>query len=175
MAEVHVSLVKYDDFAGLDAGAHLPGALGVGVLGGVHDGKARQKTLQIQPQMTFGGRLAPSMLGPVHARGDQRNGGRIHQVDRPLEPADKSLAGFAADKARGQITQMLEDRPEQFLGHLRRPYFVGMREVVAAGRSGPSETGQRPRMQLQRIADVIETDAVGQLRIAQGNHVTPRT
>jgi len=46
MFEVHVSLVKNDDFTGLDPGTHFPRAPGVVVPGGVHNGKAGQKTLQ---------------------------------------------------------------------------------------------------------------------------------
>jgi hypothetical protein len=50
MAEIDICLVKYDDFTGLDSGAHFPRPFGVVVPGGVHDGKAGQKTLQVQPQ-----------------------------------------------------------------------------------------------------------------------------
>src|SRR6266404_1871689 len=100
MVEVNVSLVKYDDFACLDPSAHLSGPLGVVVLGGVDNGKARQKTLQIQTQMTLGRGFAPTMLGPIHARSDQRNGGRVHQANLAFEPTGKSFAGFAADKPR---------------------------------------------------------------------------
>jgi hypothetical protein len=70
MGKVDVSLVKDDDFARLDARAEFTSALGIVVLGGIHDREAGKKTLQIQPQVAFGGGLAPAMLGPVHARGD---------------------------------------------------------------------------------------------------------
>jgi hypothetical protein len=41
--EHHARLVKEDDFTGLQPGADLVGALGVGVAGGVEDRKAQQK------------------------------------------------------------------------------------------------------------------------------------
>ena len=98
MAEVDVSLVKYDDFTLLDPGAQLPGPLGVRVPRRVDDRKTGQKTLQVQPQMTLGGGLPSPMLGPVHTRGDQLDGGRVHHVDLPLELPHKALAGFPLTK-----------------------------------------------------------------------------
>jgi len=174
MGEVHVSLVKYDDFTGLDAGAQFPGALGVVVPGGVHEGKARQKTLQVQPQMTLGRRLAPPVFGPIHTRGDQGNGGRIHQMNRAPELAGETFAGFATDKAWGALAQVIQDRPKELFGHLGRADLVGMRERVAIGRGGAADTRKRPRVQTQRVAHVIETDAVRELGVHQGQHVTPR-
>ena len=175
MAEVDVSLVEYDDFPGLDSGAHCAGALGIGVPGGVHDGKARQEALQIQAQVTFGRRLAPPMSGPIQAGRDQRNRGRIDQVNRTLKLAGKSLARFAADKARRQIAQVLEDRPEELLRHLGRAYFVGVREIVARGRRGSPDARQRSRMQSERITDVVESNAMDELRVEQRDGMAPRT
>src|SRR5262245_5496231 len=100
MGKVDVSLVKYDDFPRLDPCAKLAGTFGIVVLGGVDKGKAREKTLQVQPQVAFGGCLATTMLGPVHARGDQLNGRRVHQMDRSLELPDKSLPGATTDELR---------------------------------------------------------------------------
>ena len=165
MGEVNVSLVKYDDFTRLDPRAHLPRPLGIVVPGGVDNGKARQKTLQVQTQMAFGGGFPPPMLGPIHARGNQLDGGRVHQMNRPLEPPDKSFPRFATDEARREIAQVFEHRPEELLRHRRRADFVGVGQIVAAGRSGSPQAGQRTRMQAQGITHVIEPDAVSQLRI----------
>src|SRR5450631_3679025 len=115
MAEVHISLVKYDDFTGLDSGTHFPRTLGIVVPGSVHNGKAGQETLQIQPQMTLGRRLAPPMFGPVHAGSNQRDGGRVHQMNHALELTGKSLPVRATDEARGQLAQVFKDGPEKFL------------------------------------------------------------
>jgi hypothetical protein len=37
--------------------------------GGVHEGKARQEGLQVEPHVTLGGRFAPAVLGPIHTPG----------------------------------------------------------------------------------------------------------
>ncbi len=42
--------------------------------------------------------------GPVHARSDQLDRGRIGNVNRALEPPEKFLARFAADKLRREIS-----------------------------------------------------------------------
>jgi len=75
-------------------------ALGLVVLGRIDKGKAREKTSQVQPQVALGGGMAAAMPGPVHARGDQLHGGRVHQVNGALELAGKSVSGSAADQAR---------------------------------------------------------------------------
>ena len=90
-----------------------------------------------------------------------------------LEPADKSLPGFAAYEVRRQIPQMRKHRPEQLLCHDGGPFFVCVREVVARGRSGPTDAGERPGVQLQRIADIVEANTMRELGVAQGNDVTP--
>src|SRR6185437_6947811 len=113
MSEVDVSLVEYDDFARLDPGAQLPGAFGVVMPGGVHDGETRQETLQVQAQMALGGVLAPTMSRPIHAGSDQREGGRVHEVNGPFEFSGKAVAGFAADKTRREFSQVLEHGPEE--------------------------------------------------------------
>ena len=70
---------------------------------------------------------------------------------------------------------MFQDGPEELLGHLRRAHFVGVGKVVAIGRRGPAQAGERPGMQTQRIAHIVETDAMGELGVDQGDHMTPGT
>ena len=173
MVEVHVSLVKYDDFARFDPGAQFPGALGVGVPRRVDDRKARQKTLQVQPQVALGRRFAPPVLGPIHTRGNQLDGRRVHQVNGPLESARKTLGGFATDKLRREIAQMFIHRPEQLFGHRRVAHLVGVREIVARGRGRASNRRQRPGVKLQRIADIVEPNAMGHLRVAEADDMAP--
>ena len=50
--------------------AQFAGAFGVVLPSRVNNGKARQETLQVQPQMAFGHRLAPPVLGPVQTGSD---------------------------------------------------------------------------------------------------------
>jgi len=97
-------------------------------------------------------------------------------VDRlALELAGQSLPASAADEIRGQQTQVLKDRPEEFLRHLCRAHFVRMRKRVAGGRGSATDAGERPGLQAQGIAHVVKTNAVGELRVDQRHHMTPRT
>jgi len=89
MGKVHVGLVKHDDFALLNVRADLAGALAVAFLGGVDDGELRQETLQVQPQMTFGGGFAAPVPRPVHAVGHQLDRGGIDDVDGAPEATGK--------------------------------------------------------------------------------------
>jgi len=173
MIEVYVSLIKYDDFALFDSGAQFPRALGVGLSRRVDDRKTRQKTLQVQPQMSLGRRLAPPVLGPVQARDDQLDGRRIHQMNGPPEPPRKLPAGFAADEPRRQVSQMLIHRPEQLLGHDGVAHPVGMGKVVARGRSRAPQGRQRSGVELEGVTDIVESDAMAHLRVAEGDDMTP--
>ena len=92
-----------------------------------------------------------------------------------LEFAGEALACLAADKTRGQIAQVFEDRPEKLLCHFRAPHLITIRKIVARGRRGATDAGQRSAMQPQGITYVIETDRMGELRVEQRDHMTPRT
>src|ERR1035441_8800260 len=50
----------------------LPRPFVVMLAGGVDNDKVGQQTLQVEPHMRFGGRLAPPVLGPVHANEPER-------------------------------------------------------------------------------------------------------
>src|SRR5206468_456740 len=67
-----------------------------------------------------------------------------------------------------------EHLPKEVLGHLRGPFPIGVGKPVAARGARTTNTRQRSRVQWQRIAPVIETDAMGPLRIGQADHLAPR-
>ena len=69
---------------------------------------------------------------------------------------------------------MLEHRPEQRLGHFRVALPVGVRERILTRRGRPANRRQRPRVQPQGIAHVIETQGVRELGVDQTDHMTPR-
>ncbi len=124
--------------------------------------------------MAFGGGFAPAMPCPIHARGDQRDGRRVDQMNRSLELADKSLPGLSADKPWREIAQMFQHRPEEFLGHLGGPDSVRVGQIVAARWRRSSQAGQGAGMQAQRVTYIVEPDTVSQLCIQQGNDMAPR-
>lgn len=97
----------------------------------------------------------------------------VHHVNRHLE-RKRRTPGPARHKARRLLPQVLLHPPEQLLGHLRRPLPVGIGKPIATGCTRPAHTRQRSGVQLQRIAQVIKTDAMSQLCLEQTDHVTPR-
>ena len=174
MGEVQIRLVEDDDLPGADAGAEFAGAFGVVVPRGVDDGEAGQKAVQVEPQMALGRRLAPAMFGPVHAGGDQLNGGRVdHMDDAPEAPGD-ALAPVAASKAGLEGLQMAEHRPEELLRQAGVALLVGVGEIIAARRRGPAQRHQQPLCSRKRVADVVEADGVGKLRVDQADQMAPR-
>ncbi len=123
--------------------------------------------------MGFGRRLAPSVLGPVHAIGHQLQDGRVHDMDGYLEAEGRSPAP-PRHESRRLFAQVAHHLPKQLLGHLRGPFPVGVGKSVAARCRRTPNTRQRSRVQLEGITQVIQADAMAQLRIAQAHHVAPR-
>ena len=174
MFKVHVSLVENDDFTRLNTGAKFAGTPVVMFTGGVDNGTTGQEGLEVEPDMAFSGSLAPTMLGPVQRAGHQLNGGRIHDVNESLEAEGESGCAVAA-KSGLQRLQMFQHRPEELFGHIRIAPAVGVRERVFGRGCGPAQCRQRPGVQPQRVTDVIEPEAVGELGVEQADDMTPRT
>src|SRR6185295_13182871 len=120
----------------------------------------------------FGGSLAPAVLGPVQAAGDQLDGGGVHEVNGAFE-AEGKLGPAAAAKAGVELLQMLEHSPEEVLGHLGRALTVGGGEAVFAGAAGAAKGRERTGVEPQGVADVIEAEGVGELGEDQAHHMTP--
>ena len=174
MGKVQIRLVKDDNLPGLHACAHFPRPQIVMFPGGIHQRELGQESLQIQSHMAFGRRLAPAMFGPVQTPGDQLDGGRIHDVNHPLEPEGEARPVPCA-KVRGQRLQVRQHFPEQLFGQAGIPLPVGMGKPVLARRRGPTNCRQRPGAQPQGVANVVEAEAVCHLGINQTDHMTPRT
>ena len=95
-------------------------------------------------------------------------------MDGALETEGEPRATVAAESGL-QSLQMFQHRPEQLLGHFRIAPAVGVRKCVFGRRRGPAQCRQRPGAQTQGVADVIESEAVGELGIKQTDDVTSRT
>ena len=160
VGEVEVSLVEDNDFTRLNIGAKLAGPPVVVLAGGGHDGAARQKGLEIQTDMAFGGSLAPTVLGPVQRAGHQLDGGGVHDMDEALEAEGEPGAMVAAESGL-QSLQMFQHRPEKLLGHFRIAPAVGVRKRVFGRWRGPAQCRQRSRVQTQGVAHVVESQTVG--------------
>jgi len=124
--------------------------------------------------VALGGSLAPTMLRPVQTRGDELNGGGVDHVDDALEAAGQTLEAAPGAELRLERLQMGQHRPEEPLGHRRVAVFVRVREAVAAGRGGAANPGQPAGMVMRGVADVVQADCVGQLRVEHGHHMAPR-
>ena len=68
---------------------------------------------------------------------------------------------------------MFVHRPEQFLGQDRVAHFVGVRQIVTCRRGRTPDGRQRSGVELQRVADIVEPDAMGHLRVAKTDDVAP--
>ena len=95
-------------------------------------------------------------------------------MDHPVEAACKLLACPSADKPRRQIPQMAHHLPKQLFGQDGVALPVGIGQIVARRRRRSSERRERPGVELERITDIVEANAMGQLRITQADHMTPR-
>jgi hypothetical protein len=173
MGEVEASLVEDGDFTRLNTGAKLAGPAVVMLGGGIHDGAAGQKTLEIEPDMAFGGGFATAVFGPVQRACHQLDGGGVHHMNEPLETEGEPGRAVAA-KGGLQRFQMFQHRPEQLFGHLGIAGAIGVSERVLGRWRRAAQRRQGTRMQAQRIAHIVETQAVRQLGIKQAHDVTPR-
>jgi len=110
----------------------------------------------------------PSKLGPVQGTGHQLNDGGVHDVNGPFETEGELGAAVAAE-AWLQGLQMFQHGPEELFGHFRIAGAVGVGERVFGRRR------QWPRMQAQRVADVVEPQGVGELCIQEADDMAPGT
>ena len=63
--------------------------------------------------------------------------------------------------------QMLEHRPKEPFAQLRRPPFIGVGKIIAARRHRSAHRRERPGVQAQTVADIIEPERMGELREEQ--------
>ena len=160
--EVHIGLVKNDDFAFEDRGTDLAGAFVVMLTGGVHDGERWKKAVQVEPQVHLCGRLAPAVLRPVHAIGHQLDDGRIHRVDSDLEAPQRARALAACGKIRTGVLKMAQHGPEDPFSKFRIALLVCMGEAVLGWR-GDAKARQHGRLETKPVTHIIKPHCVREL------------
>ena len=173
VGKVQVGFVKEHDLTVPQAGAHLGRPRAVVLPGGIDDGEAGQEALQVDPQVALRRRLASPVLRPVHARGDQLDGRGVHHMDRPAEAPAQALVPATA-KAGMQGLQVRQHCPEEFFTQRTSPAFVGVTERVARRGRGPAHRPQGADLEPQRVAYVVQTQRVADLRIKHRHHMAPR-
>ena len=175
VSEVDVGLVEDGYLARLQpcAQGQCPGVV---VMGGFLDnGKRREKSLQVQPQMHLRGRLAAPVLGPVHAVGDQCNRGGVDGMDRPLKAAWQAAVATRRSELRIEALEVTEDRPKQFLHHVTVAVLVRIREGVAAWRHRPTNRSKFSSMVTKAVANVVHPNRMSELSEQKTHHVAPRS
>ena len=123
--------------------------------------------------MALGCGLTPTVLGPIHAVGDQSDRGRVNSMDRAFESLWKFAVTASFAKSRRLALTMIENFPKEFLRHGRITSAIGMRESVASRCGGSSDRGELTWVILEPITDVIEAQSSGHLTIDQGDEMAP--
>lgn len=159
MRAVHVSLVEDDDFARMDIGAQFAGAEVVMLGRRADDGAGGPEGLEIKPDMTLGGGLAPTMFGPIQRARHQGDGGGVHDMNEALLEPEGEAGRVLAGEGGLQGFQMIECRPEELFGHLGIAGAIGVGERVFGRCRGRAQGRKRAGVQAQGVTHVIETEA----------------
>ena len=174
VGEVDVGFVEDGDLARLQPSAQGQCPRVVMMRGFFDDGKSREECLQVQSQMHLGRSLASTVLGPVHAVGNQSNRRGIDRVDRSLETTGQATVATRRSELRIERLEMTQDTPKQFLHHVAVAVLVGMRKRITAWCDRASNGSQLRSVVAQTIADVVQPDRMSELREQQADHLTPR-
>jgi len=110
--------------------------------------------------VALGGGLAAAVLGPVHARGYQFDGGGIDDVDGTAKTVGDALAAASPRETGRERLEMAEHLPEDFLRNRRAP-LARVRESVAARLHRAADGRKRPAVEPHCVALVVKADAVG--------------
>ena len=125
--------------------------------------------------MALGGGFAAAMFGPVQRAGHQLDGGRIHDVDEPLETEGEARSWRWLAQAGCKVCKCSRTDQEELLGQFRIAGAIGVRECVFGWRRGSAQRRQRAGVKPQGVAHVVEPEAVGQLRVEKADDMAPRT
>src|SRR6266404_1296584 len=124
--------------------------------------------------MELGGGLAPTVLRPVDAGGNQSNSARIDNMNDAAKAPGQSLATTSCGKSRRKLLEMIKHRPEQPFSQRSVALFIGVGEIVATRRRRSAQGRKRAAVQPQCVTDVVQTDGMSQLCKEHTHYVTPR-
>ena len=172
MPEIHVGLVEDDDFPRKKARAEFARPRVVVLPGGTDHEAGGKEAVQIESQVHLGRGFPPPVFRPVHAVGEELEHRGIHGMNAHFESAQHPSVSASRDEAGVGGLKFAEQPPEEFFGELGAAVPVCMGEGVA-GRRGHSETGQGGLLELQPVANVVESHRMGQLRENHCAQVTP--
>ena len=125
--------------------------------------------------MQFRCRLAPSVPGPVHAVCDQRNGGRIHGMNRSLETPRQRAELRPVPRKPGALLCRCSRTSQNSCSIMPASRCLFACESVlrlgAAARIIPNLAAWCP----DRVTDIVETHRVRELGEQQGDDMTQRS
>lgn len=174
VGEVDVGLVEDSYLARLQPRTQRQCPRVVMVRGFLDNGKIWEESLQVQPQMHLRSSLAATVLGPVHAVGNQSNRSGVDCVNSSLEAAGQATVATRRSELRIERLEVSKDSPEQFFHHVTVTVLVRMRERVAAWRHRATNGYKFCPMVTKAITDIIQSYRVSELRKQKAHHVTPR-
>lgn len=94
-------------------------------------------------------------------------------MDRLAEAPGQALVADT-ESSRNETIEMVQRLPEKRLHHIAVASLVGVGEGIAGGRDGSAQTAEPARVDAQSVADIVESDGVGELREEQTDHMAPR-
>ena len=118
------------------------------------------------------GGLAAAMFGPVEGAGHQLDGGGIHDMDEAFGNG-KRISGGGCRQRRAAKFTVIQHGPEQLFGHLRVAGAISVGQRVFRRGRRRTQRRQRAGVKPQRVANVVEAEAVGQLGVKQTDDVAP--
>ncbi len=125
--------------------------------------------------MALGGRLPAAVPSPVDADQGELQGRGVHREDATLHSEDELGVPAVRGKTRTDFAQVIEHRPVQRLGHCRDARTVGVGERVPRRWPSPAVAHELGLMHAQRVAGLVQTVGVRQVRVEQREHMTVRT
>jgi hypothetical protein len=173
VSKVNVGLVENGNLTSLQSGAQLQGANIVMMGSFLNDRKGWKEGLQVQSQMHFGGSLSAAVLSPIHAVGHQRDGCRINDMNCPLEATGQATVTAAGTKLRTKRLKVAEDAPKQLFDHIAVAVLVGMGKRITAWCNRSSYRSKLSGMMTQAIANIVQSNRVGQLRKQKTDDMAP--
>ena len=94
-------------------------------------------------------------------------------MDCLAEASGQALVADTKSSRNGAI-EMGQRPPEKCLHHVAVTSLVGVGEGVAGGRESSAQTAEPAGGDAQGVADIVESEGVGELREEQAGHMAPR-
>ena len=83
---------------------------------------------------------------------------------------------FVLEAKAGKLPfKMAQGLPEEFFHEVAVAGLISVRQSVASWRGGPANGSELSPMNPQGVADIIQSEGMGELSIEEADNMTPRT